>query len=88
MIKGQWIIESVEGFTQKSLETCPKCQESMRYLDIFISPENPKDIDIKTVIMDLPKKIEKNQADTAGEDIKLRLKCLWCPRCKALHIRE
>ena len=88
MIKGKWIIESVEGFTQKADKNCPECHESMRYLNIFISPENPKSIDTKKEAMDLPKKTEKNQDDVASEDIKLKLRCLWCPKCKALQFRE
>ncbi len=86
MIKGKWIIESVEGFTQKADENCPECHESMRYLNIVISPENSKDIDID-VATDLLKNAENIFDDKKDEYIKLRLECLWCPKCKALRFR-
>ena len=34
MIKGKWVIESVEGFTQKADENCPVCHRNLRYLNI------------------------------------------------------
>lgn len=88
MIKGKWIIESVEGFTQKADENCPVCHRSLRYLNIVISPENPQDIDVEDILMDLIRNKKGNFNNETDEVIILRLECLWCPKCKALRFRE
>jgi hypothetical protein len=87
MIKGKWIIESVEGF-QKADEDCPVCQKSLRYLNIVITPENPQDIDFEDILMDLIRNKNENFNNETDEGIILRLECLWCPKCKTLRFRD